>query len=133
MEIIINSEQSLRAAQRQLEIQFQQRSYVKAKLTYGQQRTLTQNAALHKFCQMLADQLNDAGLDQLKVLKPGAEIPWTMNAVKENLWRPIQEVVLGKESTAKAHREEYSKVYDVLNRHMINKFGITAPWPSKDN
>lgn len=131
MDIIINSEESLRAAQKQLEIQFQQKKYVKAKLTYGQQRTLTQNAALHKFCQMLADQLNEAGLDQLKVLKPGAEIPWTMGAVKENLWRPLQEAVLGKESTTKADRQEYSKVYDVLNRHMINKFGVTAPWPSK--
>ena len=133
MDIIINSEESLRVAQKQLEIQFQQKKYVKVKLTYGQQRTLTQNAALHKYCQMLADQLNDAGLDQLKVLKPGAEIPWTQSAVKENLWRPVQDSMLGKESTTKADRQEYSKVYDVLNRHMINKFGVTVPWPSKDN
>ena len=41
------------------------------------QRTLQQNKALHKYFEILADTLNEAGLDARVVLKPEIEIPWT--------------------------------------------------------
>ena len=53
-------------------------------------RTRKQNNSIHLYCQQLADTLNDAGLDQRKVLKPEVDIPWDMEDVKEKIWRPIQ-------------------------------------------
>lgn len=132
MELLINSEQALEAAIVQLRMQFNEKKYVKAKLSYGRSRTLTQNRALHKFCQMLADRLNEAGLDQKKVLKPEVEIPWTMEAVKEGLWRPVQEAVTGLKSTTKPEASQYSDIYEVLNRHLTTKLGVHVAWPTKE-
>ena len=99
----------------------------------GKQRTSAQNAALHKYLEAVSQRLNDAGLDQRKVIKPGIEIPWGVQAAKEYLWRPIQKAMTGKDSTTKPHRDEYVKIYEVLNRHLAHKFGISEPWPCKDD
>jgi len=66
-----------------------------------------------------------------KVLKPEVEIPWDDEGkmAKKHLWKPIQEVMLGKESTTEPYTDEYAKVYDVINRHISTKFGISVPWP----
>ena len=82
---------------------------------------------------MLAKELNDAGLDMKKTLRPDIDIPWTCELAKSYLWKPIQKAVIDKESTTKADRSEYTKVYEVLNRHTAEKFGICVPWPSKEN
>ncbi len=97
-----------------------------------QQRTPLQNRALHKYCQMLADALNDAGLDMKQVLKPEIDIPWTKHSVKDHLWRPIQIIMTGAPSTASALTPEYGEVYKVLDRHLAEKFGVSVPWPSLD-
>lgn len=49
-------------------------SYLKDRLD-KRERTLTQNRAIHLWFTMLADALNDAGLDMRTVLKPEIEIP----------------------------------------------------------
>lgn len=95
-------------------------------------RTLSQNNALHLFCRNLAEALNAAGLDQRAVLKPGVEIPWTQEAVKHSLWAPVQNAMIGKQSTADAGKTEYSGVYDVLMRHLSEKFGIHEEWPTNE-
>ena len=95
-------------------------------------RTNLQNRALHKYCEMLADALNAAGLDMKKTLKPEVDIPWNKDMVKEHLWKPIQEIVLDKKSTADLDTSEPSKVYDVLDRHLGEKFGIHVPWPKEE-
>ena len=92
-----------------------------------EQRTLQQNKALHKLFRLLSDQLNDAGYDMKAVLKPEVDIPWTPESVKNHLWRPIQEVMLDKESTTEANTKDYSAVWDVLSRHLSQKLGIKPP------
>ena len=92
-------------------------------------RTDNQNKAMHKYFDMLAEALNDAGLDMKKTLKPEIEIPWTKDMVKEHLWRPIQEAMTDKHSTTDLDRIEPSMVYEVLNRHLAQKFGLHVPFP----
>jgi hypothetical protein len=67
------------------------------------------------------------------VLKPEVDIPWTMENAKNHLWRPIQEAMLGKESTRELTTDEVSKIYDVLNRHLGEKFGIECDFPSLES
>lgn len=93
------------------------------------QRTDQQNKALYLYFEMLSKALNDAGLDMRVVLKPEVEIPWTKISVKEHLWRPIQKIMLDKESTTEANTSDYNKIYEVLHRHMAQKHGITVLWP----
>ena len=94
------------------------------------QRTGKQNAAMHVYFKELATILNDSGLDMKKVLKPSVDIPWTEESVKEHLWKPIQEAALHKESTTELETHEVDKVYDILNRHLGEKFGVFCDFPS---
>jgi regulator of sigma D len=72
-EDVINSKQSLDAYVNHIKAQFEAHKYLRVDLKTGKQRTQTQNKALHKYCQMLADKLNDAGLDMKQTLKPSKD------------------------------------------------------------
>jgi hypothetical protein len=130
----IDSELALAEHIRDIRKRWYEERHLIVSVRSGKQRTLTQNRALHLFCTMLADALNAAGLDMKKTLKPDAEIPWDCASVKERLWKPIQEAVIGKLSTTEADRTEYSKVHEILAHHLATKLGVQAPeWPRKDN
>ena len=98
-----------------------------------EKRTQRQNKALHLLFGMLADELNDSGLDMKKVLKPGVDIPWTKSSIKEYIWRPIQEVQLSKKSTTDLTTKEIDEVFETINRHLGEKFGVYVPFPSIDD
>lgn len=93
-------------------------------------RTVQQNKALHVLFSLLAENLNTAGLDMRKTLKPGIEIPWSGRAVKEYLWRPIQKAQLNKDSTTELTTVEIDQVFDTINKHMGEKFNLHTPFPS---
>lgn len=94
------------------------------------QRTDQQNKALHKYFELVADALNNAGLDMRKTLKPEIEIPWTKEGVKDYLWRPVQMEYLRKRSTTELLTRDIDKIYDIINRHLAEKFGISEVFPS---
>ena len=129
---IINSEQSLNAYMDHLRSQFNNHKYLRVKLNTGKQRTLTQNAALHKYCDLLSKALNDAGLDMQTVLAEGTSIPWSEAKVKEDIWRTVQIAATGKKSTTELLASEVSQIYEIVNRHISSTFGIFVPFPSKD-
>jgi hypothetical protein len=92
----------------------------------------SQRGALHLACENLATVLNDAGLDQKAVLKPGSKIPWSKTSVKDKLYKPVLEAMAGKQSTEAMTSEEPSVVWDALTRMMAEHFGVTVPpWPSR--
>lgn len=94
------------------------------------QRTLTQNAALHVLFTLLAEELNSAGLDMKKVLKPEVDIPWNPKTVKDWLWRPLMKAQLGLTSTTELNTKNIDDVFDTLNRHLGEKFGLQVDFPS---
>ena len=99
-------------------------------------RTARQNRALHVFFTLLAEQLNDAGLDQKRVIKAmreGLPIPWTAESVKESLWKPLQSAMLNKGSTTELTTTEPSDVHERLSLWFIETFnGFLCPeWPHK--
>jgi len=94
-------------------------------------RTLQQNKAIHKFFSLLADELNSRELTIPKVLK--IDTYWTETAVKEQLWRPIQQTMLNKKSTAQLKKDEISNVYDALNSALFHKLRVSVPFPSYEN
>ena len=93
-------------------------------------RTDLQNKSLHLMFEMLAQALNESGLDQRVVLKPSIEIPWNKESIKNQLWRPVQIAQFGKESTTELSTKEIDEVYNTLNRHLSEKFEIHISWPS---
>lgn len=93
-------------------------------------RTLTQNSALHLMFSQLAEELNSQGLDQRKTLKPSVSIPWSKDSVKELLWRPIQEAVVDKESTTDLTTKEIDEVFRIMQIHLHSVVGISIEFPS---
>lgn len=94
------------------------------------QRTLKQNQALHLMCQQIAAELNESGLYMMQVLKKDAEIEWTMENVKNLLWRPIMKAQTGKESTTQLGTKDIDDVFRTLHKHLNEKFGFNIEWPS---
>ena len=95
-------------------------------------RTTIQNASLHLYFRLLAEELNGAGLDMRKTLKETVDIPWSEETIKEYLWRPIQDAQLRKKSTTELTTSEVTKVYETLNRHLGDRFGLHVPFPTND-
>jgi len=99
-------------------------------MTEPKQRTKQQNKALHKYFTILAEELNAAGLDMRKVLKPEVEIPWTTQSVKNCLWRPLMQIMVDQISTTDMETKDITLIYETLNRHLSTKFGISTYFPS---
>lgn len=97
-------------------------------------RTIQQNRALHKFFELLADELNNAGLDQRKVLKETISIPWTQTAVKDQIWKPIQRAMYSKGSTTELDKDsEITHIHKVIMRELGEKFGVDyIPFPKSE-
>lgn len=112
---------------------YDEHKHVTFSYSLGKSRTLTQNRALHKYCDLLANALNDAGYDMKRTIKQDVDIPWNQASAKQFLWRPIQKAVTGLDSTTKPEASQYSAIYEVLNRHMSQKFGVSVMWPQREN
>lgn len=131
--MIINNQASLEEAISQLKKDFEESKYLELDIKRkGKTRSGQQNRALHKYFQLLADALNDAGYDMRNTLKCDVEMPWSPDMIKEWIWRPVQKAMFDIDSTAKMKRADYTKVWEVLNRHTSSRFGIAIQWPSED-
>ena len=95
-------------------------------------RTTLQNKAIHKYCSLLSEAFNDAGLDMLTVLKVKSSTSWTMLSVKDVIWRSIQEAMFPeKTSTTQLETGEVSQVYNQIARHLSTEFNITQSFPNR--
>ena len=98
------------------------------------QRTLTQSNALHLWFRQVAEAMNDKGVDMQALMKAKkVSVPVTETIVKEVIWQPIEEVMIGEKSTTKLETKDVSMIYDVLNKHLAENFdGLHVPFPSYD-
>ena len=93
------------------------------------QRTTTQNAALHKYFELLAKELNDAGYDVGATIK--VPVDFTKDTVKEYMAHPIIHALWpDKEHTSELDTIEINELYEQLNRLTSEKFGIGIQFPS---
>lgn len=98
-------------------------------------RTDNQNAALHLWLEMLAQELDKNGHTVQDVVAriKRAEIRPNKTVLKEVLWRPYQIAALGKESTTELTKHEVDKVYEGLNKFIGQEFEIHVPFPSDES
>ena len=99
-------------------------------------KTKSQKDVFQLWCGLLAEQLNDAGLDQrvvLAAMKDGFEIPWQGVTIHENLWNPIQAAVIRKAFAKDLPVDEYNNVYNILHK-WLSELGWPCPaWPDRWN
>lgn len=95
------------------------------------QRTEQQNRAIHLYLSMVAHELCNQGQtmqDVVKAIKK-VEITPTKENLKEIVWREIQKVMFGKESTTFLTKHEVTQVYEVMSAWLAREFQIDLPFP----
>lgn len=96
-------------------------------------RTITQNKALYLWFGLLAEKLNESGFDMKKTLKESIDIPWNAENVKKYLWQPIQKAHCLTDSTTKLTTKDIDIVYDIVNRAIGERTGVSVSFPSRDD
>lgn len=96
-------------------------------------RSIRQNSAIHLYCQMIADTLNESGEEFTFLGVKGIKLKtrYTKELVKETLWASIQKALFNIESTTELTRNEVSEVADVIERFFAER-GINLPFPSRE-
>ena len=98
------------------------------------QRSLSQNASLHKYTTTIAQKMTDAGVSQKKLIgsfKDGFELPVTSHMIKD-IFREVGKAMYQKESTADLTTVEISEVYKIVDMRFAEVTGVRAEWPSKN-
>lgn len=92
-------------------------------------RTDNQNRAIHKYCEMMADELNNTELSVQKVCT--LPIRFTKDNFKELIWKPVQVTMFPKiDSTTKLNIKQVNKVYEEIHRIFAEQWGINVEFPS---
>lgn len=95
----------------------------------GDQRSIKQNSALHRYFSLVSIELNKRG----HVIDPkGLNVEWSPTRVKELIWRKFQKVVLNKESTRLLTKVELTQIYDYVNLYIGENFGFHVEFPNKE-
>ncbi len=89
-----------------------------------------QNKSLHLYFTHLADELNNSGYSVIKTLRHDIDIDWTPTLIKELIWKTVQKASYDKKSTRDLTSGELQIIWETINRHMGQKFGIHVPFPS---
>jgi hypothetical protein len=67
------------------------------------------------------------------LLKPHVEIPATEELIKDMVWRPVQKIMTGIESTTDLSTTDVNDIYQVVSRHLAEKHGISVAFPDRFN
>ena len=97
-------------------------------------RTFKQNSSIHLYCTLLAEAFENGGLDMQAVLAKAVPVKWTMDSVKEVIWKRIQVAMFpAKTSTTQLETTDVSEVYKTISRHMATEFEIDLEFPNRFN
>jgi len=93
-------------------------------------RSMQQNKSLHLWCGQIANTLNHHGLYVSQVIK--ADTTWTMETVKENIFKAVVKSLYNKNSTTKLNKNEFEKIIDVISLALGNKGVVVPPFPNRE-
>jgi len=128
----VNSDASLENFIKHLRALYEDKKYIQIKWSTDKAITIPQRNSVYLYCELLAKELNGRGLDMVKTLEHGVEIPWSKGTVKKHIWVKVQETQFENKSVNQLKTHEISKIYDVINRHLSDKFGVYVPFPSRE-
>jgi len=92
-------------------------------------RSIRQNSSLHLWCNQISSLLNDSGLYVNDILK--LETKWSMEKVKENIFKPVVASLYDKKSTTKLNKNEFEQIIDVITLSFAKKGIVIPPFPNK--
>lgn len=96
-------------------------------------RSVVQNAAMWKYCSLMADSLNDAGADIETVLSKGtAKAEWTKDSFMDIVFRKITNVLFGHDSTTKISSNEITTIHKNVDKIIAERTGVSHAFPSQE-
>lgn len=99
-------------------------------------RTDKQSNALHLLFDQIAKECLDKGIELRELIKDEVPIPVTPENIKW-MWKLLQNAMFGKKSTTELSKTgEIEKVYDVLNRILVERTQgqiSLPPFPSMES
>jgi hypothetical protein len=75
-------------------------------------RTIAQNRLYHRFMKNIAERLNEQDLKVVDVIR--YETEWTMEKVKEMIFKPVVKSLYNKDSTTKLNKDEFDLIADTI-------------------
>lgn len=104
---------------------------VKIEETVEGNYTSSQRNSAWLYMTMKVQQLNEAGLEMRKVLKPTYAIPWTKESFHDHVFIPIQKALFGTDSMKALKKLQVSKIHEVIEREFGEKHGLDyIPFPA---
>lgn len=129
---IVNTESKKRSFIEFVEKAFCEKKWVEYEINFDKTRTSSQNRALHAYCRLLAERLNDAGYPFIATINgKEIEVDWDKDLVKKFIWKPVQKIMTEKKSTTEPSTKQYAEVYETVNRFTASRFAVSVQWPSK--
>ena len=93
--------------------------------------TSSQRNSAWLYMTMKVQQLNEAGLEMRKVLKPTYAIPWTKESFHDHVWVKLQKALFGTDSMKALKKLQVSKIHEVIEREFGEKHGLDyIPFPA---
>ena len=100
---------------------------------YQHTRSTLQNSSLHLYCELIAKALNEAGYSKKEksiLHDEMIEVPFTMDMIKDGVWREIQKTLFDVESTTKLTSRMINQIIDVITDWLSTK-GIKVDFPNR--
>ena len=95
-------------------------------------RTSRQNRSLHKYAELLAAALKDAGYEDMRTVIKVPIAP-TKENVKEEMIRPGLKAMFPElESTSKLTTVQMQQLYEQMNLFTSERLGVSVEWPSEE-
>ena len=96
------------------------------------QRTIKQNAALHKWFTIISEEMNQKGVPlSVKIGNKQIDRQWDADEVKNNLFRPTMKAILKKQSTTQLNTKEVDKICAPIIDWLIKEWEIVCFFPSQ--
>ena len=99
------------------------------------QRTLAQNNSGHKYWDDCAAELEAQGISRKTIVQDlgDAEIPLTMEFLKEVVWGHFMVSMTGKQHTSELTEPQWRMIEKSYTQHLIDKYGLQTEYPSQDD
>lgn len=95
-------------------------------------RTSKQNRSLHKYSELLAVALRDAGYEDMRTVIKVPIAP-TKENVKEEMIKPVLNAMFPElESTTKLTTVQMQQLYEQMNLFTSERLGVSVEWPSSE-
>jgi len=95
-------------------------------------RTIQQNRAFHKYCELLAIALTEAGHEDMRTIIKVPIAP-TKNLVKCNMVHPVMKAMFPDiDSSADLSTVQMQQLYEQMNLFTSERLGVSVEWPNED-